>query len=89
MTLRWRPYSGTRISVAGLRTSIELPPTQPYGPPTKRYGCVWENGNKYFGYYEVEHPGEIEDVVLGPFHSLEEVKTRVESALFAQYPSVT
>jgi len=86
MTLRWRPYSGTRISVAGLRTSIELPPTQPYGPTTKRYACVWEDNSEYLGYYEVDRPGEIDDVALGPFTNLEEAKTALGEALCREFP---
>jgi hypothetical protein len=86
MTFRWVKYSGTRIVSAGWRTSIELPPTQPSGPTTRRYGCVWANGTHFYGYFEVTRPGEIEDVELGPFESEQQARREVETGLQMQYP---
>jgi hypothetical protein len=85
--MKWSRYSGTRISSAGWRTSVELPASQPFGPTSRRYGCVWEELEGIRGYYEVELSGEIEDVELGPFSSQGEARRAIENALLQQYPT--
>jgi len=82
---RWTRYSGARIVTSGWRTAVELPATQPFGPTTKRYGCVWEVGGSFKGYFEVDRPGEIEDVELGPFNTETEARRAVESSLESHY----
>ena len=81
MKLRWSRYSGSRIKTEGWRTSVEIPPTRQYGPTSRRYGCVWEEPNSFYGYVELHLPGQVEDVELGPFASLEEAKAEVELRL--------
>ncbi len=85
--MRWTRYSGKRISKAGWRTSVELPATQPYGPTSRRYGCVWEDSEGFRGYYEVERPGEIEDIEVGPFTLESEARKAVEMSLEMTYPA--
>ena len=82
---RWTRYSGARIVTSGWRTAVELPATQPFGPTTKRYGCVWEVGGSFKGYFEVDRPGEIEDVELGPFNTETEARRAVVFSLESHY----
>ena len=84
--MRWNRYSGSRISRPGWRTSLELPATERFGPTTRRYGCVWYDGSKFFAYYEVSRPGEIEDIGIGPFVTEQEARAEVEGCLNRQYP---
>ena len=86
MTFRWVKYSGSRIATTGWRTSVELSPTQAFGPTTRRYGCVWKETDGFKGYYEIELPGQIEDVEIGPFPTMEECRRAVESNLNRTYP---
>ena len=79
--MKWRRYSGARICREGWRTSVEIPPTQPYGPTTRRYGCVWNADDGFRGYYEIHHPGEVEDVEVGPYRSVEEARSVIEQKL--------
>ena len=85
--VRWSRYSGMRIYKDGWRTSVELPASQPFGPTTRRYGCVWEEPNGFHGYYEVEGAGELEDIEVGPFQSESEARRTVEQLLKQTYPN--
>lgn len=79
--MRWRPYIGWRIKRPGYRMFVEDPPTLRFGPFTKRYGCVWPEGDGYGAYYEEPRPREIEDVELGPFRTAREARRAVEGSL--------
>ena len=82
---RWTRYSGSRIITSGWRTVVELPATQPFGPTARRYGCVWKDGESFKGYFEIDRPGEIEDVELGPFNTEAEARRAVECSLAIHY----
>lgn len=86
MKLKWRKYSGDRISSPGWRASVEIPPEASYNPTVRRYGCVWEEPDGFHCYLEVSKPGQLEDEELGTFQSLEEAKEAVQSSLLKQYP---
>ena len=81
--LKWTPYSGNRIPTKGHRTHVDDPPLMRFAESRRRYGCVWQSDDQYVGYYEVEHPGETEDVEVGPFATEREVRVAVEAALEA------
>jgi hypothetical protein len=85
--MRWSRYSGERIVRPGWRTSISLPATLRFGPISRRYGCVWEDGSVHRGYYERAVTGQLLDIAVGPFASLAEAKVAVSAALEAEYPS--
>lgn len=84
--MKWRRYTGSRIEVEGWRTSIELPPSQQFGPIEKRNACIWVTSGKYFGYIEVDSPGELIDEQHGPFETLEQAKGALELLLLQTYP---
>jgi len=79
--MKWSRYDGIRICKEGWRTSVEVPPTQPYGPTSRRYGYVWSDEDGFRGYYEINRPGEVEDVEVGPFTDLVAARAAVEEAL--------
>lgn len=82
--MRWTKYNGARIPSSGHRTSIELAPTIRFGPTTRRYGCVWREGEMFAAYVEDLRPGQIEDRDLGKFASSAEARRAVEQALEAK-----
>lgn len=79
--MRWRPYKGERIEVAGHRTFIELPPVIRFGDTLKRYGYVWIEKGSVRAYVELLRPGQVEDLDLGVFGSVREARRSVENAL--------
>jgi hypothetical protein len=48
---------------------------------------VWEDSEGFRGYYEVERPGEIEDIEVGPFTLESEARKAVEMSLEMTYPA--
>jgi hypothetical protein len=79
--MRWRPYNGFRIERPGFRTSVTFAPRVWYEPPIRVYGCVWHSADGWRGYFERHHPGEIEDVELGPYPSQRAARAAIASAL--------
>jgi hypothetical protein len=79
--MRWYSYNGDRITSKGHRTFVEIAPTIRFGPTSKRYGYVWPQDGSFRAYYEVFHPGQVEDVELGSFSNASDARRAVEAAL--------
>ena len=79
--MRWYPYKGYRIAVAGKRTFLENLDVAQFAPPDRRFGCVWEDEGKFRGYYETRYPGEVIDVDVGPFATEREARKAVTEGL--------
>lgn len=79
--MKWRNYDGARIPTAGKRTFVEDPPTMQFAEPIRRHGYAWKADGQFWGMLELLRPGEIDDVVLGPFSVEREARRAVEGTL--------